>query len=52
MVCPTERILKMWIDRLREKFKLSATAFYGGSKRLGRVTVTIYNTVSINHPEL
>jgi len=42
----------MWIDRLREKFKLSATAFYGGSKRLGRITVTIYNTVSINHPEL
>jgi len=52
IVCPTERILKMWIDRLREKFKLSATAFYGGSKRLGRITVTIYNTVSMNHPEL
>ncbi len=52
IVCPTERILKMWIDRLREKFQLSATAYYGGCKKLGRITVTIYNTISMNHPEL
>jgi superfamily II DNA or RNA helicase len=52
IVCPTERILKMWIERLREKFGLSATAFYGGSKKIGRITVTIYNTVSMIHPEL
>jgi superfamily II DNA or RNA helicase len=52
IVCPTERILKMWIERLREKFGLSASAFYGGSKKIGRITVTIYNTVSMIHPEL
>jgi len=52
IICPTERILKMWIERLREKFNLSATAFYGGYKKLGRITVTIYNTVSMKHPEL
>jgi superfamily II DNA or RNA helicase len=42
----------MWIERLREKFSLSASAFYGGSKKIGRITVTIYNTVSMIHPEL
>jgi len=52
IVCPTERILKMWIERLREKFGLYASAFYGGSKKIGRITVTIYNTVSMIHPEL
>jgi superfamily II DNA or RNA helicase len=52
IVCPTERILKMWIERLGEKFGLSASAFYGGSKKIGRITVTIYNTVSMIHPEL
>ena len=52
IICPTERILKMWIERLREKFGLSASAFYGGSKKIGRITVTIYNTVSMIHPEL
>jgi superfamily II DNA or RNA helicase len=52
IICPTERILKMWIERLREKFGLYASAFYGGSKKIGRITVTIYNTVSMIHPEL
>jgi len=42
----------MWIERLGEKFSLSASAFYGGSKKISRITVTIYNTVSMIHPEL
>jgi len=52
IVCPTERILKMWIERLGEKFGLYASAFYGGSKKISKITVTIYNTVSMIHPEL
>jgi len=52
VICPTERILKMWRERLREKFGLTATAYYGGEKRLGRITVSIYNTVAIHHPEI
>jgi len=52
IVCPTERILKMWVERLGEKFGIRAAAFYGGAKSIGRVTVTIYNTVSMTHPEL
>ena len=52
VVCPTERILKMWRERLREKFGLTATAYYGGEKRLGRITISIYNTIAIHHPEI
>jgi len=52
VVCPTERILKMWKERLREKFGLTATAYYGGEKRLGLITVSIYNTIAIHHPEI
>jgi len=46
IVCPTERILKMWIERLREKFGIVATPYYGQVKRLSKFTVSIYNTVS------
>jgi superfamily II DNA or RNA helicase len=42
----------MWVERLGEKFGIRAAAFYGGAKNIGRVTVTIYNTVSMTHPEL
>ena len=52
VICPTERILKMWRERLREKFGIAATAYYGGEKRLGGVTISIYNTVAIHHPEI
>ena len=52
VICPTERILKMWRERLREKFGLTATAYYGGEKRLGRITISIYNTIAIHHPEI
>jgi len=44
--------LKMWRERLWERFGIAATAYYGGEKRIGRVTVSIYNTVAIHHPEL
>ena len=42
----------MWVERLAEKFGLRATPYYGEAKRLSKITVSIYNTVSIYHPEL
>jgi len=52
IICPAERILKMWGEGLWERLGISATAYYGGEKRIGRVTVSIYNAVAIHDPEL
>ncbi|MEM1731259.1 MAG: DEAD/DEAH box helicase [Ignisphaera sp.] len=52
IICPTERILKMWVERLREKFNIVATPYYGYVKKLSTTTVSIYNTVAMHHPEL
>ncbi|MEM2470861.1 MAG: DEAD/DEAH box helicase family protein [Nitrososphaerota archaeon] len=52
IICPTERLLKMRVERLREKFNIVATPYYGYIKRLSTTTVSIYNIVAMHHPEL
>ena len=48
IVVPTERLLKTWDRRIRRIIRVPASPYYGKEKRIGRITISIYNTVASN----
>jgi len=48
IVVPTERLLKTWDKRIRRIIRVPPSPFYGKEKRLGWITISIYNTMARN----
>ena len=48
IVVPTERLLKTWDRRVRRVLRVPPSPFYGKEKRLGWITISIYNTMARN----
>lgn len=48
IIVPTERLLKTWDKRIRKIIRVPPSPYYGKEKRLGWVTISIYNTMARN----
>jgi len=48
VVVPTERLLKTWDRRIRRVLRVPPSPYYGKEKRLGWITISIYNTMARN----